>query len=482
MRLNVMNIKSFLSAAAAVVLVSACSEYDPGLSETVQPYTDEEIAKLQEYDANFTKAYGSIDANHTWGFKSQGSEDEIAAANTRGSEPRGNMWEDMGYTIPVDIEDEERLAVVQAFRTYKESNIQPNLTTFFVQQVYKGGVQYALVNETLNVDKATYTYADNTTPNPGYVLSSDHMDYLHCLSSDGSIDDHVFDFNYGNSDDWGSHYGGRMLMVNSSTQDFYYHNSYSNEDRHEYICLQVEWTDKNGVKKSGAYVGFDFYCAGENPNQQVERDEKYDDWIVKIVPAVPTEPDHNWTRVMCEDLGNTYDFDFNDLVFDVYFTGEAGNYVANIRVQASGGTLPIYLGFDGNEAYETHKILGQSTTAVPVNVGQGVTAPYKDITISMAALGKGYSTNPNDIPIYVFNKDAEGTKETTLLPPAGSTISKAPQKFCIPGNTTRWMKENKLIETSYIYFDEWVKNENGEYGYNGAKPWNKTDVKTANLY
>lgn len=489
-----MNIKHLLSAAAAVALFSACSEYDPGLSDSVQPYTEKEMDRLEEYTKNFTERYGTIAENHDFGFGNQGSVSETRS--TRGSEPRGNEWEKMGYDIPVDITDAERLAVVRAFRTYTQSNIQPDLTDFFVQQVYKGGQHYNLIDE---VDESDYTYPDHTTPNANYFMSSNFMDHLHCgpaRTGDelwGEWDngyDHIFDFNYGNSAD----YGGRMLMLDSSTKDFYYHNSVSNEDRHEYICLSVTWTE-NGEEHTGWYVGFDFYATGENSNQQVDRDWKFDDWIVKIVPAEPSEqPDINWHRVMCEDLGNTYDFDFNDLVFDVYFSGTEGNYVANIRVQAAGGTLPIYIGFDGNEGYEAHKLLGQSVTSVPVNVGQGVTAAYKDIQISMAAFGMGNSTNADDIPIYVGKTNAEGTKTTTLLPSIGSNVTAAPQKICIPDNTTKWTIEHgqfgsgissytgEYKEGAYSYFNAWIQYPNGTYGFDGATPWNKNGIDTSKLY
>lgn len=484
-----MNIKHFLSAAAALTMLAACSEYDPGESGNVVDLTDAEIKTIQEYTANFVDRYGEMDPNHTWGFGDQGTASE--PLSTRSSYPNGNMWEHDGYTIPDDITDLERKAVVAAFRTHKVSDTQPDYSTFFVQQVYKGGVQYNLID---NLSVIDYTYPDNTANNPNQFLSSNYMDYLHCCSSDGTIDDHIFDFNYGNSDDWGKHYGGRMLMVESSTQDFYYHNSVSNEDRHEYICLTVEWTEADGTKHSGCYVGFDFYATGENPNQQVNRDEKFDDWIVKIVPANPHNSEINWHRVMCEDLGNTYDFDFNDLVFDVYFSGEENNYIANIRVQAAGGTLPIYLGFDQNENYEAHKLLGQETTSIPVNVGTGVSAPYKFIQISMAALGKGNSTNADDIPIYVKKTNAEGTRKTILLPTIGTDTSMAPQKICIPDNSTKWTKEHGQFGSgissysgiyktgAYSYFNEWVQNQNGEYGFNGSTPWNKNGIDASILF
>ena len=68
-----MNIKHYLSAAAAITLFAACSDYDPGMSENVVDYTDEELKVLNEYAENFAEHFGGIDPNHTWGFGEKGS-------------------------------------------------------------------------------------------------------------------------------------------------------------------------------------------------------------------------------------------------------------------------------------------------------------------------------------------------------------------------------------------------------------------------
>ena len=93
--------------------------------------------------------------------------------------------------------------------------------------------------------------------------------------------------------------------------------------------------------------------------------------------------------------------------------------------------------------------------------------------------------NPNDINIYVTKKAAENTKRTMLLPAAGADInvSKAPQKICIVnGTTVHWLRESQQIEWGYTYFDEWVKDENSQFGLNGRTPWTTTDVQDKYLF
>jgi hypothetical protein len=165
-------------------------------------------------------------------------------------------------------------------------------------------------------------------------------------------EDHMFDFNNSNSDD----YGGRMLMVNSNTNIFGY---YSSESSGSYQHFRMEVIDGN------YYVGFDFSAEGQNPNQQVQRDYIYNDWIVKIVPGkgVPAQR----VRVMAEDLGTmSSDFDYNDIVFDILFVKDGDTYKADILLQAEGGTLPLYIGEGEGNTYEVHALFGVDTDAVNI--------------------------------------------------------------------------------------------------------------------
>jgi len=89
-------------------------------------------------------------------------------------------------------------------------------------------------------------------------------------------------------------------------------------------------------------------------------DGYYTDWIVSFMPAdynPPTPPSSANIRVMAEDLSageSGEDFDFNDVVFDVYFSDEVGE--AYVMVQAAGGTLPLTV-----HGTEVHRLFNQPT-------------------------------------------------------------------------------------------------------------------------
>ena len=568
-----MSIRHLLSAAAALSMLAACSDYDPGLSESAINYTDEELAVLSEYEQAFKERYGSIDANHTWGFGEKGSESEAATRSINvnrnnwvirqegpiydedglpmkdadGQDLRGVQWvvntaelpegtEIPGFPSSIDgkyyteegifddidaieaagiravhpigdVTKDEILQVSQWFRTHQNPVSEDfNYNTIFFQEISQD-----IDRDENDPDEGAWDADYDELDENGYGGTCTYgMDYLCIKGADYDDWEHINNYNNYSADvDADGNYLGNHIAEsdpNSDEQalssrkikywtsndgskaiDFGYHGSFDDAIHNAWVVCKVPY-QIDGKWYESYYLAFDYEMdkSGKGGGK-VYCDGYYSNWIIKLsagveidTPEEEVKESHNWYRIMCEDLGNTDDFDFNDLVFDVYYDGEAPNYQAHIRVQAAGGILPIFLGEDGKGTYEAHQMLGGTPTAQgkysPINVGAVATAePYDFILITN-------STDPNDIPIYVSGVDASGVRATTLLPSAGgTTISQAPQKICIPGNTTKWLKERVQIEEGYPHFDKWVNKENGAYGYNGATPWNTTDVDNTKL-
>ena len=655
--MNVMNIKHYLSAAAALALFAACSDYDPGISENAVNMTDAEIATIKEYTANFVERYGEMDPNHTWGFGELADMDEMG---TRASEPRSNEWvkvvtgkgqkkDELGrplykgeggtttteqyYTdwegnqqerdpvplydgdVPIAFEKHTGAVAIPGFpvrnyylssdyktsetvqyegtqipenkqgwyhfrfansnkeewfpseesilqymrdnhindgiiplgdvascntltdaevadvyaefsKKWQGSNPAIDLKSYFVQQVWVGKEQYPYTNQ----DGSTGTM----------TAGKDNMDYLVAYGTDytASDNEHFYNFNGAN---FSSGSGGMMLIYNSNTKNFAYHNSWMDE-KDTNPGASTMWDHFRLVELHGNYyVGFDFESKGEY-NKNIPRDHIYNDWIVKIIPGEgtilfddqePFEEEETVNeervkrvsrRVMCEDLGETDDFDFNDVVFDVEYaqaqTGSVTYKVTGVRnkstqevisetrvviseswrpkdgndtwtgtitLRASGGTLPIYIeNFDGTQ-YECHEKMGgtkmSETLYNPINVGTNLT---KDaVTLPSVSGLTAEQTNPDDINIYVYTKSGEHAENKLTLPSIkgmqkfGTDI--APQKLCVPV-ITRWMKERKQIETTYDHFRDWV-NKESDYDFGKAKDWTKYELKnTGNLF
>ena len=615
--MNVMNIKHYLSAMAALAMLAACSDYDPGMSEDVKDYTDVELKVLNEYAENFANHFGGIDPNHTWGFGEKGSMDEmgtrtqvavnrnewvslnkdnqedrnlvsITYENMGGSAVPGfpssvdglyHIWKDAGssgnYTsqheaitydelanrvkyqkvdeiVPVgDVTDEEILYVSAWFRTHQHP-IPDHLDVdkFYVQTVSKDYDRQSygsMTGETtsswaetshgsyinnlpikyfLNGQEVQYDYNGNDKdPNATGSPINYSLDYLSVQKAAGEAYEHINNFNADNTPKIsesnptttidGTDYRMMEYVYETGTHDFEVHSSNIDVLENNWVLKHLTFTGRDGKPYDGWYLAFDiaFQKAeqtvksgpdewGNNiviktvENGEVvekegtwqkmayrEYDGYYSNYIVKIIPGngsvTPT-----WSRIMCEDLGNTYDYDFNDLVYDVYYTGENPNYTAHIKVQAAGGTYPIFIGAH-NEAHEVHHMLGHgdkynAATKLyqPINVGTGLeSAPY-EFTLPVS------TTDPDDIEIFVENPNFQDAREKNdfTLPRVGEELTDAPQKICIPGNTTKWTLENRNIELAYPNFVKWVNKEEGGYGFGQTNDWTRTDVDETKLY
>lgn len=284
-----------------------------------------------------------------------------------------------------------------------------------------------------------------------------------------------------------------------------------------WVLVHLEFVGPSGRIYKGNYLGFDYQCYKEEEGTQQNNDLSkytyhaadgyYSNWIFKLSPATPTE--HvSYTglsrRIMCEDLGNTFDFDFNDVVFDATYNITQSEYEAylngtktdspidvTITLQAAGGTLPIYVGFTSiNDNFEAHRLLGENPSTKPVNVNapNGASSPiaiyhYKlDFPQHLSTDEERLNAlNLNNIPILVASNDNRGEyltghdqpwaneyTSTSHPTPTNKGSKLAPRAFGVPVGVC-WMNECQFIETSYTHFDEWVQDQT-TYGDNAIEP------------
>ena len=189
---------------------------------------------------------------------------------------------------------------------------------------------------------------------------------------------------------------------------------------------------------------------------------------------ITTEEENTWI-VACEDLGGTYDYDFNDLVFEVTLhtttteTSTSGGSSAGSSVSfssevlfrplAAGGTLPakVYLG--ETEIGEIHALLGGSgtSTSTPINVGpKGSSVSLSGLEPTPVNTGEVYSSIAGvleDIKIVVTN---EGDKDATeITAPNQDKTSNIPQMLLLPKGWD-WPTEQTHIYNVYPEFENWA--------------------------
>lgn len=398
-------------AAGAMTFNSSCSSNDV-------PSYDPSAEKTALYQENFVKTFGNIDPKNDWGF---GQDIPCAPKPTKGVNANANEWGG-DVEVPDPLTEEQKNAVTAWFTAHQNpQGIKVNWCDFFVQQV--------------------------SSTNYG-----SHMDYLTC----GKDNEHINDFNSGDrsahdvcywqnpndQNDRKTRSDKISFMVNSSTECFGYHESVGNthyNDKYVIIPGEVIAKEHPNIGLDGMFfVGLDYNAqkSDGSTNDNVAADGYYNDWIVKITPGLYTPKGQ---RIMCEDLGTTADFDFNDIVIDVYndWSGypDNGGEATIVTVRAAGGTLPATVA-----GKEIHELFGVDTKDM-VNTGIK-TAPVAIFRIAKV-------NNAKDIKIMVGNDD--GTWELKTATGA------APQKILVP-STTKWSKEYKNIMKSYPNFEKYVQD------------------------
>lgn len=329
------------------------------------------------------------------------------------------------------------------------------------------------------------------------------MDYLHFRSMSGNNYTgtagfnpdggwtHINNFNNGNSNidpENKTDKGFREIKYvhSSGTEDFIARCSMGSTDKNwinDWVLVRLEWMEPgaDGVERQreGYYLAFDFH----NSTQEtiIEPDGFYSNWIVKITPIYYTRNNTQNARVMCEDLGGAYDFDFNDVVFDVaYDTQNGGNGEAVINILAAGGTLPIKVG-DVGDQYEAHNMLGLGENLVPINVDKDVSAgvatyrlpvqqdwivngqlDFEKIPVLVDLEKTGTWTNTN-INVHEFDKNKYDKEYGIPSHTVDKTKDNTPRKFATALGVD-WMKEEKWIDKGYGKFKKWVQDKNYSYG------------------
>lgn len=336
----------------------------------------------------------------------------------------------------------------------------------------------------------------------------------------------------------GSNSGRNIIFVQSAgTENFRYHASGSTEDWYnKFKLVELTWTepknpdwsrvpstvsiqdaltnpallDPNGetLTRTGYYLCFDYQEDKQDEGVHYQGDNRYDNWILKLTPGYPIQKNRWPKRLMCEDLGNTYDFDFNDAVFDLSFARNVKNsnaYDMIVVIQAAGGTMPIQvalpIGWTGGNV-EIHNLLGGNPSTTPVNVVKGgaKAAP------AMYRMKNVFTFDPSGLSQIKIGEDADG--HDILIPNYNTSVnllaqmaacaftmniyikngatwtsvsgydlykglrdeyndgnkgaSAVPQLFNCSSDA-KWTYENGHIKDAYKHFADWVQNEQGDY-------------------
>lgn len=200
--------------------------------------------------------------------------------------------------------------------------------------------------------------------------------------------------------------------------------------------------------------------------------------------------------IACEDLGGTYDYDFNDVVFGVSHV--AGETTATVTALASGGTLPVYLQSDYPQIVDNAEVTHANGILIPAGSADGefhswwgANRPNSTIINASRWESEGATVEikvPEDFSLTTHSDthakpgDGEssmggfrvivkkpGEEDNTIITaPNKDNSYTAPQMFLVP-NTWLWPVESQPINEVYSGFINWTSRwwTNMENGMSG---------------
>lgn len=273
---------------------------------------------------------------------------------------------------------------------------------------------------------------------------------------------------------------GRMSFTNHGT---FYHTVYSQAEVNQEFAGKTTMSGKTPNAGSG-WTGKNVqgtYVFGSTFNRIVNGHETkyvcFEDWnlagpdlqdLVFVIdsetpPVVVDEDADKWV-ICAEDLGNTFDLDYNDVVVAVSHV--SGKDKATIAPLAAGGTLASYIYFGSTCLGEIHEILGASNTASgsydPINVNGSITVSAVEIEVPVATTWSLATSSvfegKND---WTYTGDAAMGGFTVKVVPEGLASTEA--------NAT---KTNQVIQSSYTQ-----GNQDIPYVICVPQEWERADAK-----
>ena len=327
-----------MAALCMCALFASCSK-DPGF-ETPNQFE----LKKNEYNINFVKRYGEVDPNQSWDFTGYANS---TRAVTRGSENYivdSQVQEDYNFFSAITTQD---LGVIQALLTKNEA------TKTVSGNNIKGTASIIDWNHNF-IAKLTPFYAHSNLPvgtNRYYHLGFSGLgnnaapqEMIANIKVKGFGNNHWYDVKKSTL----IHHTSRDVNTKNAPSASYWCNYSCDANDENPFYKTTNITNDYSVSEikkvreiliyvnneyARTYWGFD--CDG---------DDDYSDVICLVRNLRYPDPEPIAKRYLIEDLGDSDDFDFNDIVVDCEDDGK-GNKTASIR--AMGGTYDFTINIGG---------------------------------------------------------------------------------------------------------------------------------------
>ncbi len=262
---------------------------------------------------------------------------------------------------------------------------------------------------------------------------------------------------------------GSYSFYSESAKNHVYGDRFTTSYQNEHACYAA-----SVVIGGEQYLCFEDWYKG---------DYDLNDVVFKFDGNIPTVVDEDHTAatwiLACEDLGGTFDADYNDVVIKVEHV--SGQTTATVTPLAAGGTLASYLFFinpdTGSETSlgEIHQLFGQEASVsgnyIPHNVSgsRGTAGTSKTITVDKDWTMAYYTTdnystssqysgyNMGGFTIYVLEEGTAAPTGTVTTSTSGfgsasivaaPNAGKVPEMLCIPYTYAIYTSTTK---TEYVW-------------------------------
>lgn len=332
-----MRIKHVFLCSMAVAFTAGVTFTSCGKENVYDPEMVHESV-LEKYETTFIQQYGAIDPNETWDFSKRGSM-LAGSAQTRarlksdvlndwrGTDSYGYVWH---YAEKADeTEPMPENEVNSLFNDYWTSTIEPAISLAQVKTWNPSGkIVFRELATTRTDDSKSKYFAIG-------IFDGNYNLYLRMSSPDNGKgakrgttgDQHASSLDFSKIPSDATWYACSTTAQNKNKIKI----DASDYPLSDFKEVTVKINDKD-------YTFWCFKCDAKGTYADMVL------WVQKV-PSVPVLTDCK--RFMVEDLGDAYDKDFNDVVFDVA-TFSNGKKVCYVR--ALGGTLDITIHI-GNESW-----------------------------------------------------------------------------------------------------------------------------------
>ena len=363
-----------------------------------------------------------------------------------------------GYLYYKDGASEEEILKAPRYILMDDGRPQGNITVDGTQLGESDGMKLPGIVESYEKYNGSNSTLVGTTYKLAYFGEDGHGEGSYTFPKGTHV---VFFIIIGNNNAWyePSQYGTNIRYSLPWMNGKFYYKQYEN---HPSYVVEDEAKDFVTYKWGGQIVmGVEDEGGDDDMNDIlffIKGNVKDDD-----IPEIGEDPEENSWIIACEDLGDTDDYDFNDVVFKVSHV--SGQTTATVTPLAAGGTLETFIIHNNSYLGETHQLLGAKQSAsgsYPMINTSKITATATPLEVTVA---EDFTITKNMGGFGILVKGKNGDSNATLI--TAPTAGTAPQMFCVPA-TWAWPTERTKIQDAYPDFAKWSADSNNIEWYNNS--------------